>query len=421
MQRIARHLRAGGRGRAGVIHRAEPPQQLPGRFPRRRGRRIEPPQLAHAHGVQVEPQLAQLAPQDLRRRLLRPPVKVLRRIEPDDASGSGTAGPARPLVCRRPADAPHLKRRKPRPGRVRRDPRQSAIDHGGDALDGERALGHVGGEDQPRAPGRQHGAVLLLRGKVAVQLRDRHPERPGQRRAGVRRPPDLRRAGQKHQHVAVEPVGRQVRQRRRNLRFERRGRMRAVGDAQLEGSALGAQNRAVPQVGRHRAGIQGGRHDGQPQIRPRGPLQTIEQRQRQVAVQMTLVKLVERHGLHLPDLRVRKQPAREHALGHEAQPGAGSGGLLEAHLEAYRFAYTLAQLGRHAPRRHARRQPPRLQHPHLARPQRKQGGRHARGLPGSRRRFQDEVRAPAQTVERGRKQRINIQRISEAPAAGRQR
>ena len=83
----------------------------------------------------------------------------------------GPVRPARPArwLARGLADAGHLERGQPGPGRMAGDARQAAIDHGGDAIDGDGTFGDVGGEDDLAFGRRAHGAVLLFGRLVAVE------------------------------------------------------------------------------------------------------------------------------------------------------------------------------------------------------------------------------------------------------------
>ncbi len=109
---------------------------------------------------------------------------------------------------------------------------------------------------------------------------------------------------------------------------------------------------------------------------------------------MPLVKLVQHDGGDAAQLRVGKQPARQHPLGQEPQPRARAGHFLEPHLVAHRLAHALAEFGRHPPRRQPRGQPPRLQHQHLAGQFPQQGRRHAGRLAGPRRRLEHQRALP---------------------------
>ena len=112
-----------------------------------------------------------------------------------------------------------------------------------------------------------------------------------------------------------------------------------------------------------------------------GPLQPAQQREREVALQVALVKLVEHHGADALQPRIGEQAARQHAFGEEAQARARPGDLFEAHLVADGLADALAAFGRDEARRQPRGEAARLEHEHLAVGEVEQGGRHARGLP----------------------------------------
>ncbi len=52
---------------------------------------------------------------------------------------------------------------------MRGEPCQSAIDNGRDSINGDRALGHVGCENQLTFGGRQQDAILLRWGEITMQ------------------------------------------------------------------------------------------------------------------------------------------------------------------------------------------------------------------------------------------------------------
>ena len=205
--------------------------------------------------------------------------------------------------------------------------------------------------------------------------------------------PDLRGAGQEHQHVAVEAFAEQALQRRRPLAPRAVGRGRRVGDVEVVEAALGSQDGAAAEERGDRRGFQGGRHDHQAQVGAGGPLQASQQRQGEVAFEVALVELVEDDHVDAAQVRVRQQPPRQHAFGEEAQPRARAGDLLEAHLVADGLAHPLAQLGGYAAGGQARGQPPRFEHQHLAGAESEQGGRDAGGFPCAGRRFENQVPA----------------------------
>ena len=161
-------------------------------------------------------------------------------------------------------------------------------------------------------------------------------------------------------------------------------------DLEIEKASFGAQDRAISQKLRDGAGIQSCRHHHELEIRPRRLLQTPQQRQRQIAVQMPLMELIQANDIHAPQLRIGKKPAREDALGEKPHPGVRAGDFFETDLISGCFPRPLTELGGDAPGGHPRGDPPGFQHQHLP-GDREQGGRDPGCFTRSGRRFDDEI------------------------------
>jgi len=98
---------------------------------------------------------------------------------------------------------------------------------------------------------------------------------------------------------------------------------------------------------------------------------------------VALVKLVDDHTAHARELGVREEPARQHALGDELDPGLRADLAIEADLVAD-FATELAAAFGCDPRgRQSRGESSRLQHDDLAGDDRQQCARNARRLAGA--------------------------------------
>jgi hypothetical protein len=152
-------------------------------------------------------------------------------------------------------------------------------------------------------------------------------------------------------------------------------------------------------------------------------LQLPQQREREIALQVALVELVEQHRAHAAQERVGDQLAGEHPLGHEAHARVARAHLLEPHLIADAPAERLGQLLGHAPRRHAGRDPSRLEHDDLAAAQEvgvEQGARQARGLARARLGHEHQVRRSAQPRDQARQVRIDRQRLHGGASQGAQ-
>jgi hypothetical protein len=292
-----------------------------------------------------------------------------------------------------------------------RDAGEAAVDHRDDPFDGDRRLCHVGRQDHLAPVGRRHRAVLLGRRQIAVKRHEQEIVRERQRLAGLLRLPDLAGARQEHEHVPVETLADEAPHGRRDL--EREGPVIGRGevlDGDLEALALRPQD-GTPQVVGDRPGLQRGGHHDQRQIRP-FLLQPAQERERDVAVQMPLVKLVEEDRGHAPQVRIPQEAPREDALGHEADPRPRARDVLEAHLVADHLADLLAQLVGHAARGETRRQAARLEDDDLALVGKScvvERARHARRLAGPGGRLEHEAPALSEHADELREERIDGQ------------
>ena len=70
-----------------------------------------------------------------------------------------------------------------------------------------------------------------------------------------------------------------------------------MADREVELPPLGPQDRTTVEVLRHGTGIERRRHDHDPQIGPR-LLQAFQQCQREIALQVALMELIQHHGGH---------------------------------------------------------------------------------------------------------------------------
>ncbi len=93
----------------------------------------------------------------------------------------------------------------------------------------------------------------------------------------------------------------------------------------------------------------------------------LHQRERQIGVEMALMKFVEHHDADAAQLRIRQKPARQNPFGEKSQTRARTADIFEPNLIADGIANAFAQFARHSPRRHARSQTPGFQHQHFAR------------------------------------------------------
>ena len=189
MQRRARHFPGGAAGSAKLA------QQLLRLLDGGGGRSVQPIERTEIgiHGLQEQRRGGQVFAQNLRHVLRRPADEILLRVEANGASGAGASRAPGALIGAGLADARHLKRGQPGPGRVAGHARQAAIDHRADAIDGDGAFRHVGREDDLGLGARRDGAVLLFGRLVAVERQELPAVTAGQRRTGGLRAADFER------------------------------------------------------------------------------------------------------------------------------------------------------------------------------------------------------------------------------------
>ncbi len=402
MDRVAEEGLARGGERARRIERPQAREELLTGRHCHRGGLGEEPQLRHVRDPQCpggEQQLRQIQPRDLRKIEGPARLEVVRRVEPNRQACARSAGPPGALDRRGLADLSEPQGGKAGPVRVAGQLGEPGVDHDADPVDGDRGLGHVGGEDH-LAPGRgRHHAGLGLERQLAVQRKDVDPE-PGRAHAwpsggaqGLVAPANLGRARQEHQQIALGPVPQEPAHRGRHLLGERAiVRVAEVLDRDLEAASLAAHPRTVVEELGDGLGVEGGRHDAHPEVGAARAPQAGQQRQHQIARQVALVKLVEHHRPDAPERGIGEQPPDQDPLGDEADPGARRGPVLEADGVADGRAERLPELARDPLGGEPRREATWLEHPQLV------GGRRARlpqrpwdprGLPGPRRGFHD--------------------------------
>jgi hypothetical protein len=247
--------------------------------------------------------------------------------------------------------------------------REPAVDHRRYAFERERGLGDVGRQHDLAALAALHRAVLLGGREIAVQSGYLDVERGGQLVAALLCTPDLRGAGQEHQHVTVEAAHQQLARGAAHLLLQ----LALVGalqvlDVDRKSAARHAHDRRVEEAGQAlRVERRAHHHDAQ--LGALLLLQAREQREAEIGVQRALVELVEHHTADAVQPGVVEQAARQQRLGQEHQARALAHLALEAHHVANTLARALAQLAGHAPRGHTRRDPARLEHQDLPRAQ----------------------------------------------------
>jgi hypothetical protein len=293
------------------------------------------------------------------------------------------------------------------------DAGEPRVDDRGDPFDGERRLGDVGREHDAAARRGAERALLRVQRQVAVERHDVAAVRSGERRDRLGGAPDLGRARQEDEHVPrlVEEPG----ERGCDAGGEgpRSGRRLVVLDLDREGAALGGEDGRVAEGARERVGLERRRHDDQAEVRTHRVLEVAHGGERDVALEVALVELVEDDDPHVLEERVDDQLAAENALGHEPEPRRRPAALLETHAVADLAANRAAALARHPLGRGACRDPPRLEDDDVTLACEagvQDGGRHARRLAGTGRGAQHEARARAQRGGDLGEQRIDGER-----------
>ena len=352
------------------------------------GRRsVEPFQgikAADAGGLQEQSGGGEIFASDFRRVLGRTANEIVERVKADRAARAGASRTSGTLVGGGLADAADLQHGEPRPWRMAGDPRETAIDHGVHAFDGDGALGDVGGEDDLPAVAGCDSAVLLLGRLVAVKGEEEPAVPLGERGGSGLRSADFGAAGKKYQHVSLVAAGGCAFERGGNLLLEWRGGVRRVLDFERILAAFGAEDPGVPEVLSNGRGLQSGRHHDQAEVGAAGALEPAEQGEREVAFEVPLVEFIEDDGAGAIEKGVREEAAGEYAFSEEAQACARSGDFLEANLVADSFAGPLAEPGGDVAGGEARGQAAGLEHEDLAIAGIEEGGRNTGGLAGAR-------------------------------------
>jgi hypothetical protein len=112
-------------------------------------------------------------------------------------------------------------------------------------------------------------------------------------------------------------------------------------------------------------GVQRGGHYDEPQIPPARSLQRKQERQGQVAFQVSLMELVQHDETNVAQVRIRRQAPVEHAFRQVAEPRARSREILKANLIADGIAKLFPAPGGDMPGREAGGQAARFQNEDL--------------------------------------------------------
>ena len=196
---------------------------------------------------------------------------------------------------------------------------------------------------------------------------------------------------QKHQRVAFiffQGILHGIGNHRRQRAFRIAARITQV---HRETPAFAYDHRGIPEQLRHCGAVQRRGHHKDFQIRPQVAPAVERQRQRQVGVQVALMKFIENHQPHAFKRGVRLQPTRENPLGQHFNARCLRHLGIEADAIAHGFANGFVAQHAHARGGGARREPSRLQHQDRAPGEPRlieQRQRHQCGLARARRRLQ---------------------------------
>lgn len=168
-----------------------------------------------------------------------------------------------------------------------------------------------------------------------------------------------------------------------------------VFDGEREDSAGGVEHLAVAEEGCDGGRVECGGHDDDLEVGARGLLQATEECEREVAVDVALVELIEYDGVDAGEERVADEAAYKDAFGDEAKARLRADGFFEAHLEADGFAGLLVPLPCDAACGHACGESTRFKDDDFAGNDLEECGWDAGGLAGAGFCLQDEVVAGA--------------------------
>ncbi len=290
---------------------------------------------------QIEPfHLRQFLRRAIEMLALRPKPQAMARRGSSGAAGALIGGSAADFFDEQGVDA--AARIEPR------DARQAAVDHDLDSIDRERSFGHVRRDDGPAFLIMGERGVLLRRRQFAVERQDDKSIAHPRSADGGDGPADLVFSGHEDEHVAFGP-------RRDAFEFIRgqipdriavaADRFRQVFDRDRKGAAARSQDGARLQIFLQKARIQRRGHDGEFEIGARRRLELEGAGERDVAVEMALVKFIEENRGDAAQLRILNELAQEDSFGDEANAGAIGGDVFEADLVADFVAEPAVALG----------------------------------------------------------------------------
>ena len=141
---------------------------------------------------------------------------------------------------------------------------------------------------------------------------------------------------------------------------------RAIADRDRVTFGLDLHDGVGAESGSQRFGVEGGRHDHDPQIRAQGAHGLAKEGQGGVGVYRPFVELVEEHDRIALECRIVEQHAGEHALGDDLDTGDRGHPCVVAGAQADGVAHLLTAFFGHPSGRRSGGDPPGLQHEHPA-------------------------------------------------------
>src|ERR1700730_6008394 len=150
-------------------------------------------------------------------------------------------------------------------------------------------------------------------------------------------------------------------------------------DGEIEELSFGTKHWTSVEIFRDRRGIESRRHDYDSEFGPR-MLQPFQQRQREIAVQVALMKFVEYDGGHALQIGIGKKSPREYALDNKSQPRARANRFFEPDLISDGLADLLAEFGCDSTRGKPGRNPTRFEHHDFTADDSQKRGRHSSRL-----------------------------------------
>uniref|UniRef100_A0A8R7K0H9 Uncharacterized protein n=1 Tax=Triticum urartu TaxID=4572 RepID=A0A8R7K0H9_TRIUA len=355
---------------AAAVERAEGEELLQGleqRLRRRRVHEVEAHQVVDAQRLEPQHHVGQVAPLDLRDRVVVQVMpEVVLREEAEALARARAPRPAGALVRRRLGDGLHAQRLHARARVVRLELAEARVDHVLDPVDGQRRLGDVGRQNHLAGALRRRleDLGLELGGQVRVdradhQLRNLAADRPHLLLQQLFHRLDLLLPREEQQDVAGGLLDVQLQDRDDGGGDVVRLRRRGVVDVHLVPPPGDLEDGGLVEEVAEPLGVERRAGDEQLHVRPEAR-DVLYQAEEDVGGERALVRLVHDHHAVARQVRLAEELAQEHPVRHVLDHRLVRGAVLEPDGVADLVPELDAQLLRH-PRRHAHgRHAPRL-------------------------------------------------------------